>query len=367
MNRTQHLDTRPLTAPVPWRLARTYSREIDERLPKDQRPHLAQALWILSFMSVFVLFVFGSMAVRVFSDINDVDIGLLVLLIVPALIPVGCLGIVIWRIAGWVTLVRRRWRLRDFTAANGWQYDPWSGIIPPSGLLFGYSSERAVIDRIDDPDHTDVAFGRYREVQGSGRSRRVIMGDFAEIVLPIDLPHIILDARANDRPFGRSNLDAGLTANQRLDLEGDFPRHFRLYCPVGYEKDALYLFTPDVMAALIDHAADLDVEIVDNRMFLYSPNRIVTTDPARWEALMQTIAVLKDQTASWERWRDDRLQWSRAGSMANFKSHVGVASAGRRLKKKTEWFWIIFGILMIGFSLYSVIADFVTWVIGLMN
>ena len=40
------------------------------------------------------------------------------------------------------------------------------------------------------------------------------------------------------------------TRTQVLSLEGDFDRYFTLYCPKEYERDALYVFTPDLMALL---------------------------------------------------------------------------------------------------------------------
>ncbi len=46
-------------------------------------------------------------------------------------------------------------------------------------------------------------------------------------------------------------------ADQVLPLEGDWDRHFTLYCPEGYERDALQVMTPDVMAAMIDGAQRL--------------------------------------------------------------------------------------------------------------
>lgn len=41
--------------------------------------------------------------------------------------------------------------------------------------------------------------------------------------------------------------------------------------------DALYLFTPDIMARFIDNAAQLDVEIVDDWLFLYLQRPVSTS------------------------------------------------------------------------------------------
>jgi hypothetical protein len=93
------------------------------------------------------------------------------------------------------------------------------------------------------------------------------------------LPHMVLDAVQNDRKIlGQrvSNLPARFDLAQRLSREGDFDRYFTLYAPADYERDALYVFTPDLMALLIDEAGSgeggsMDVEIIDDRMYVYAP------------------------------------------------------------------------------------------------
>ena len=102
--------------------------------------------------------------------------------------------------------------------------------------------------------------------------------------------------------------------DQRLSLEGDFDTYFSLYCPEGYERDALYLFTPDIMARFIDNAAALDVEIVDDWLFLYAKTDLSTLNPAMWAWLFSCVAALLTKLDQWARWRDDRLaQTPRAG------------------------------------------------------
>ena len=50
---------------------------------------------------------------------------------------------------------------------------------------------------------------------------------------------------------------------RRLSIEGDFDEHFALHSPPVSQRDAVYIFTPDLMALLIDETGDFDVEIVD--------------------------------------------------------------------------------------------------------
>src|SRR5690606_410461 len=155
-----------------------------------------------------------------------------------------------------------------------------------------------------------VEFANYRYTTGSGKNRTTHTWGYVAVKLDVPLPNIVLDARGNNT-LG-SNLPASFSEDQRLSLEGDFDRYFTLYCPRGYEADALYLFTPDIMARFIDHAAEMDVEIVDDWMFLYMRRKASTTDAATWAWLFGTVGALMTKFDQWARWRDDRLRQAQA-------------------------------------------------------
>src|SRR6478609_9747463 len=133
----------------------------------------------------------------------------------------------------------RRYRIGMFAQANGMSYTERIANPPLPGMIFSLGSGRLATDLVRGTQPRFVEFGNYG--------------------------------------FG-SNLPASFQRAQRLSLEGDFDRHFTLYCPEGYEQDALYLFTPDIMARFIDHAAQLDVEIVDDWLFLYARREVSTLD-----------------------------------------------------------------------------------------
>ncbi|GAA1328325.1 hypothetical protein ACFSWE_11195 [Leucobacter albus] len=130
------------------------------------------------------------------------------------------------------------------------------------------------------------------------------LSGYAEFRLPTRLPHLLL--------IRTGSLAPGLLAKrrpapgQRLPLEGDFHRSFTVYCPSGYERDALYLLTPDVMAALVDGAQGFDVEIVDDRLLLRTRRDLVTLDPGIWLSLLYAAERVIERTTQWRRWRDDR-------------------------------------------------------------
>ncbi len=83
--------------------------------------------------------------------------------------------------------------------------------------------------------------------------------------------------------------------------------HFDLYCPQHNRPDAFYIFTPDLMAHLIDHARGFDIELAGSWMFLYSRYGLSVSDPTTWarlDAIQATITPLVRARA--EAYRDRR-------------------------------------------------------------
>ncbi len=242
---------------------------------------------------------------------------------------------------------QRRFRLDRFATANGMHYVARQPDPPLPGMIFQLGRSRAGNDILRGTEPRFVEFGNYQYTTGSGKNATTHNWGYVAIHLDVPLPHIVLDALGNNSLFG-SNLPASFSRDQRLDLEGDFNKHFALYCPQGYERDALYLFTPDIMARFVDHAAALDVEIVDDWLFLYGKRELATVDPATWAWLFSTVAALMSKFEQWARWRDDRLQAAayRTGAASGLPFAApaqaltpppGVASEGQRLRRGFSW------------------------------
>ncbi|CAH0201698.1 hypothetical protein [Microbacterium foliorum] len=146
------------------------------------------------------------------------------------------------------------------------------------------------------------------------------------------------------------------------------------------------------MARFIDHAAQLDVEIVDDWLFLYARREVSTLDPATWAWLFGAVGALLGKLDQWARWRDDRLRlaapqpapqstWqsmpqstppsmaapspepSPSGQPLPFAAPAGVltppppgvAPPGRRLRRRSPW--LVVGII-VGVMLIATAAPF---------
>ena len=368
-------DARPLVEPVDRVRARAFAQELKRagRLPTSSASGV-----VIAIVALAVVVVFGSVVVTMLSVVigalasspeGDGPLSVLFLLIPPVVIG----GVIALAVVGYVRGARSRdermYRLDGFARANAMSYLPRFDNPALPGMIFSLGSSRQATDLVRGERPRFVEFANYRYVTGSGKNRTTHVWGYVAVKLDVPLPHIVLDATGNNGLFG-SNLPQVFDKDQRLSLEGDFDRFFSLYCPAGYERDALYLFTPDIMARFIDNAAALDVEIVDDWLFLYAKRDFSTLDPATWAWLFSAVGALLDKLAQWARWRDERLRAEAgipdasalgsgtvpAGAEAEAAASVpfappldalrpppGVAPQGRRLQKGVPWVPIIVG------------------------
>ncbi len=248
------------------------------------------------------------------------------------------------------TGVRRAIALQGFAREVGLRFASDGPHVPPVGLYFAEGALAAPADsraRLEaQRDHfsksmfrsryslymptsgprprLQIAFAAYL---GGKNSPRVPRANFRFLRLQLSrrLPHLVTVARRN------GSTRAMLPGSTQLSLEGDFDRHFTLYVPPGYERDALELFTPDVMACLIDHGKNWDIEIVEDQLIVVSSRVGARADRSEVTALLHFAdlfgAEIGHQAATYS---DPRAQ----------RPRTQVAAGGRRLLRRSEgWIW----------------------------
>ncbi len=318
-------------------------------------PNVIASIVALSVFAVFFVFSFGGLLLAgLTAGMNSANAAGLV-------VPVILIGLVIAVVAiAAAGRLRRggkwaRWlRIARFAQANGMTFSPAQGNPSYPGEIFQLGRDRTAIDHLTTTSGRFLDLGNFRWITGSGKSQQTHTWGFMALSLDRNMPNIVLDSKANNSIFG-SNLPATLDRKQILHLEGDFDRYFTLYCPTEYETDALYIFTPDLMALLIDEAAPFDVELVDDWMFVYTPRPLDMTDPAVYQRLFtiaDTVgAKALDQT---EHYADARV--------GDVDANI-VAPQGARLKRGVSavavavvvvfvaiWGWSVFSGLFSGLS-----------------
>ncbi len=218
---------------------------------------------------------------------------------------------------------------RDKVTGDGWE----------AGTITGGTRTASSVERVG-----GMTITRSVSVSTPVQSRTI---GYLAIRLARRLPHLLLDATSNGHELMRRP-----SRDQRLSLEGDFDRHFELYAPRGYERDALYVFAPDLMALLIDEAGDLDVEVRDDRMIVLRPGGFDLTDPATWERFERIRATVgRKAQQQTDRYVDDRG----APPTLTLEARVGpgvVAPEGRRLRgrlPRIAWIGIAIGVAVVAF------------------
>ena len=366
-------DAQPLVEPVDPAAARAFVQQLRQsgRIPSTFTGSTVVVIVVMVVFAVIFGAVLLTMAGAVVTTLVAAGQGEGLVGVLFALVPFLVIGaimtvFVVMFLAGNRSGAQRMFRLDRFARANGMSYAPKLDGPGLPGMIFGLGSARQASDLVRGEHPRFVEFANYQYTTGSGKNQTTHRWGYVAVRLDVPLPHIVLDAQSNNGLFG-SNLPTAFQKDQRLSLEGDFDRYFSLYCPPGYERDALYLFTPDIMARFIDNAAALDVEIVDDWLFLYAKRDFSTLDPATWAWLFSVVGALLDKLAQWARWRDDRLR-THGAAMTDAASHAGapgaaaaasavpfvppldalrpppgVAQPGRRLQRRVPWAPIVVG------------------------
>ncbi|WP_437583867.1 hypothetical protein ACSAGD_01085 [Paramicrobacterium sp. CJ85] len=200
---------------------------------------------------------------------------------------------------------KERFALAEFAFANGWRFEPATSRLRYPGLIFPNFAGNAE-DRTTASGDRSFDIGNYTFIERTTKVFLRHQWHYIAIRLERNLPHMVLDSRGNNPVVG-SNLPMTVARDQVLSLEGDFDRYFTLYCPREYERDALYVFTPDLMALLIDNVAVYDAEIVDDWLFFYSTTPFEPRDEAQWRRMLSIVDVVGAKALSrTERYTDSR-------------------------------------------------------------
>lgn len=280
---------------------------------------------------------------------GTVNWGSLAFVLVAGAVIVGGILVTVRTLPKFLGRWERRMRLDRFAQANALLYTPRTPDPRYPGMIFGLGHDRVASDHMRSTSGRFLDFGNYQYVTGSGKESTTHNWGYLALELDRQLPNMMLDAKSNNSFFG-TNLPSTLRKNQVLSLEGDFDKYFTLYCPQEYERDALYVFTPDLMALLIDETSAFDVEIVDNWMFVYSAQPLDVAKVDIVSRLIRIVDTVGAKTLSQtERYRDERVAVPTANA---------VAPQGRRLKRGVSVTAIIvFGGILL-FNIVRIVSDF---------
>jgi len=295
---------------------------------------------IIGFLIAVAIMILGAIVLS--TAMYGPDITTMVWLGIFALIAVGIAS-------GNVIRRKRLTRLLAFATANNIQLVADYANPAYPGIIFSQGHSRSILEAFVFANGFEV--GNYTYSTGSGKQRRTYNWSYMRVKLVRRLPHMLLDARKNNMfNSSVSNLPISLTKDQAMRLEGNFNDYFTLYAPKGYEADALYVFTPDVMAALVDFGASHDIEVIDDDLIFYQRGSIDLTK----EASLRGALTILDNVSSEIIDQGDYYADARVGNRA---ANV-IAAPGQRLRSRVSIVTVIITVLFIAYFVWSFFIGF---------
>lgn len=264
------------------------------------------------------------------------------LLIVALLFTAILLWIFSWALLSMPADTRRSIAIRRFGERHGLVFRRLASAPAPLGILFAegpgtaprrskraagdagetsrFRAEFALSSEASVPDPTvQIAVAAYTGGRNDPSGPRNAFR-FLALRMPRPLPHLMIDSLRNGR------LRTLLPGAQRLSLEGDVDRHFAVYAPEGYERDALQLLTPDVLVCLLENGRRWDIEVVEDRVFVASARARRRFDRTEIPALLRFAELLGAELGH---------QASTYTDPQARNPRTQVAEAGRRLRRRS--------------------------------
>ena len=162
---------------------------------------------------------------------------------------------------------------REFAVINNLNFLEVDNPDSAKGSLFKHGHSKKLKNIVSGQlDDLPFRFFEYYYTKGYGKDSRTYDSTVLEITLPRNLPNMVIDSLVESGNFFGSTLPIQFDSSQKIVLEGDFNKYFALYAPDNYGITALSILAPDVMQALMQHAAKCDIEIIDNKLYFYWPD-----------------------------------------------------------------------------------------------
>jgi hypothetical protein len=168
-------------------------------------------------------------------------------------------------------------------------------------------------------------------IPGTESQERVAM-DCVRMKLPRAVPHILLDGKTLGNG---TRFDAGNYHVQKIKLEGNFPDKFDLYAPPKYQIDALQIFTPDVMAALLDNGQRYDFEFIGDELWSYAPDNTINHAETLQAWLTALAVIVPEITKQVSTYSDHRAGDVQSGAVANAGAKLKSKTLGKMISKVT--------------------------------
>lgn len=250
---------------------------------------LTKTIWLVFGVGILLLFVPGIIIL--------INIRLIILAIafVPIAITVVFVGIGIIFYIYSTSNSQLNKQLGQFAQQNGMQFIPRQSPQKRPGILFSLGSmqkESAILSGTF--LGLDFSTFQFWFSAGGSKSNRDDSYQVAELTLQQTMPHLIIQTQPQNGGRIGPVVPVVLSDSQRIKLEGNFDQYFAVYNLEKHQIDTLTLLTPDVMQLLIEKARGYDIEIVENKLYLYHHG--ILSSAGQFESLFSLLSIFLTKT-----------------------------------------------------------------------
>ncbi|MEK7519619.1 MAG: hypothetical protein AAB581_00015 [Patescibacteria group bacterium] len=155
---------------------------------------------------------------------------------------------------------------KQFADVNGWRYTHHSDPSQESGIMFRQGKGRSISHCIEgNAEDRKFRIFNYEFSIGSGRNKHTYYYTVFAFLFLGRFPHVYLNRTQNAY---------GVSVGEHISLPAEFEKKFVLSAPREYEIEALEMFTPAVLAKLLDNDFPHDIEFVNQEMLIFSAGRV---------------------------------------------------------------------------------------------
>lgn len=184
----------------------------------------------------------------------------------------GWIGILPFVLIGmYIEAVRRQVReqyWQQFAVARGMTYRYKGDPAAEAAVMFRQGHGRKINHLLTGTYNGRVMrIFNYQFTIGYDRDRRTYTYTVFGLTLKGQFPHLYLNKLRNG---------FGTKIGEVIPLPAEFEKEFRLSAPKEYEIEALQVFTPDLLAHLLDVQLDYDIELVNQELLIFVTGQLDT-------------------------------------------------------------------------------------------
>ena len=180
---------------------------------------------------------------------------------------------------------------QQIATVNGWKYKSNGRCSEEKGIMFKQGdktmdgNEVSIINHVEgNIDNQDFRIFNFGLVTGGSRRTKDVY-DYTVFAFKFNgiFPHLYLNNKHNA---------FGISVGNYLSLPIEFEKEFLLSAPNEYELEAFEIFTPNILAYLLDNNFTYDIEFVEQEMLVFTEGPVYNFE--EFESRFKQILGLKD-------------------------------------------------------------------------